>query len=127
MANKHPVDVRLLRSQEDYFWYVKQGFMYLETAYRTWDQTQARGASAGRSNFVYPKPPQIPRMSNENLISASPAFYSAVDALRELEPPYMVMALWAAMVWDPERLKEAKAAGDIPGDDAALSRQRIVN
>jgi hypothetical protein len=34
MANRHPVDVALLQKQEDY---VKQSFMYLESAYRAWN------------------------------------------------------------------------------------------
>jgi len=42
-ANKFQIDVPLLTAQEEFFWYVKQCFMHLETAYRAWDQQQARG------------------------------------------------------------------------------------
>jgi hypothetical protein len=67
MENRHPVDVPLLQSQEDYFWYVKQCFMHLETAYRDWERTHARGGSAaGPPRFVYPKPPKIPRPPAHN-------------------------------------------------------------
>ena len=66
MGQRHPVDVPLLQRQEDFFWYVKQRFMHLETAYRAWDQAQARGGAAGPPSFVYPKPPKIPRPPAHN-------------------------------------------------------------
>jgi hypothetical protein len=66
-------------------------------------------------------------MSDRNLISASPEFYRAVEALRELDVSFMLMAVWAAMNWDTQRLEQAKRDGDIPGNAAALSAQRTVN
>lgn len=66
-------------------------------------------------------------MSDRNLISASPQFYRAVEALRELDTPFMIMAVWAAMNWDTERLEQAKRDGDIPGNDGVLSRDKTVN
>jgi hypothetical protein len=44
---KHPINVLLLLEQEKYFWYVKQRFMYLETAYRAWNEDRARGGRVG--------------------------------------------------------------------------------
>jgi hypothetical protein len=61
------------------------------------------------------------------LISNSPEFYRAVELLREFDPPMMAMILFAAMAWSDERCKQARADGDLPGTDAALSQQRIVN
>lgn len=66
MTNKHSIDVSLLESQENYFWYVKQYLMHLETAYRTWDEVRARGGRTGPISFVYPKPPKIPRPPKHN-------------------------------------------------------------
>jgi hypothetical protein len=65
-ANKHPIDVPLLQRQEGYFWYVKQCFMYLSSAYHAWDQARARGAAGGPSSFVYAKPPKIARPPEHN-------------------------------------------------------------
>jgi hypothetical protein len=66
MANRHPIDVLLLESQENYFWYVKQYSIHLETAYRTWDAGRARGGRTGPTRLVYPKPAKIPRPSKHN-------------------------------------------------------------
>jgi hypothetical protein len=60
-ANKFQVDVPLLNEQEEFFWYVKQCFMHLETAYREWDQQQARGGRGGPLGFVYPMPAAVVR------------------------------------------------------------------
>ncbi len=61
IASKYPITLPLLQNQEDYFWYVKQCFMHLETAYHAWDRARARGGAAGPSSFVYAKPPRIAR------------------------------------------------------------------
>jgi hypothetical protein len=60
-ANKFQIDVPLLTAQEEFFWYVKQCFMHLETAYRAWDQQQARGRAVGPPSYVYPMPPAVLR------------------------------------------------------------------
>jgi hypothetical protein len=60
-ANKFQINLPLLNEQEEFFWYVKQCFMYLETSYRAWDQRQARGGAAGPPIYVYPMPPAIAR------------------------------------------------------------------
>jgi hypothetical protein len=41
--------------------------------------------------------------------------------LRGMHERYRHMALYAATFWDDERLLEAEAAGDLPGNDGALS------
>jgi hypothetical protein len=61
MGNRHPVNVSLLQQQEDYFWYVKQCFMHLESAYRAWDLKRARGGGSRPPVPVYPKAPKISR------------------------------------------------------------------
>ena len=61
VAGSHPVDLALLQDQENHFFYVKQCLMHLETAYRAWDETRARGRRAGPPRFVYPKPLKVPR------------------------------------------------------------------
>jgi hypothetical protein len=61
------------------------------------------------------------------LISRSPAFYRAVELMREFDPPMMAMVLFAALAWSDQQLKEAMANGDLPGTDAALSPLRVVN
>jgi hypothetical protein len=66
-------------------------------------------------------------MSDRNLISASPAFYRAVEIMREFDPPIMTMIMFAALTWSDERCKQARADGDLPGNDAALSQQRNLN
>jgi len=66
MGNRHPVDAALLQKQEDYFWYVKQCFMYLESAYHAWDLKRARGGDRGPSIHVYAKPLKIPRPPMHN-------------------------------------------------------------
>jgi hypothetical protein len=66
MANRYPVDAPLLQRQEDYFWYVKECFMHLETAYRAWDQARALAGEAGPSSFVYAKPLKIARPPAHN-------------------------------------------------------------
>jgi hypothetical protein len=55
-TNMHSIDVPLLTAQEDYFWYVKECFMYLESAYRAWDQARSRGSAPGPPIHIYPKP-----------------------------------------------------------------------
>jgi hypothetical protein len=65
-AKTHRIDVPLLEKQEEYFWYVKQCFMHLETAYRAWNEGQARGGRAGPASFIYPKPLKIPRPPAHN-------------------------------------------------------------
>jgi hypothetical protein len=56
MGNKHPIDVALLTAQENYFWYVKECFIHLDSAYKAWDQARARGGAPGPAPFIYPKP-----------------------------------------------------------------------
>lgn len=63
---KQPVSLALLKAQDDYFWYVKQCLMHLETAYRAWDEARARGGEAGPSSYVYAKPPKIERPPAHN-------------------------------------------------------------
>jgi hypothetical protein len=65
-AAKHPVDLPLLNAQESYFFYVKQCFMHLESAYRAWDQARSRGGATGPLSFVHPTPPKIPRPREHN-------------------------------------------------------------
>jgi hypothetical protein len=66
IVGRHPVDLALLQAQEAFFWYVKQYLMYLETAYRAWDQTRARGGAARPSTLVYPKPQVVARPPAHN-------------------------------------------------------------
>jgi hypothetical protein len=66
VENRHSIDVPLLESQENYFWYVKQCLMHLADAYRAWDGTRARGGRARPTSYVYPKPSKIPRPSRHN-------------------------------------------------------------
>jgi hypothetical protein len=66
MANRHPIDSPLLEAQENFFWYVKQCFMHLESAYRAWEQTRARGGAAGQAIYVHPKPPKVARPPAHN-------------------------------------------------------------
>jgi hypothetical protein len=40
-AGRHPIDLVLLQNQEGYFWYVKECFMHLESAYNVWVHEQA--------------------------------------------------------------------------------------
>lgn len=61
LTNRHRIDVPLLQAQEDFFWYVKQYLMYLETAYKTWNKAQSRGGARGPQGFIYPKPTKIAR------------------------------------------------------------------
>jgi hypothetical protein len=56
MENKHPINVALLTAQEEFFWYVKECFNHLHSAYRAWYQGRARGGAPGPAPFVYPKP-----------------------------------------------------------------------
>jgi hypothetical protein len=60
-AGKLTLDLPLLSAQEQFFWYVKQCFMHLETAYRGWNEQQARGGAAGLASYVYPAPPTVAR------------------------------------------------------------------
>lgn len=63
---KRPINVPLLQQQEEYFWYVKQCLMHLETAYRDWNERRARGGRVGPPSYVYPKPPKIMRPPAHN-------------------------------------------------------------
>jgi hypothetical protein len=65
-ANRHPVDVSLLEAQENFFWYVKEFFTHLASAYRTWDQTRVRGGAAGPPTLVYARPPKVTRPPAHN-------------------------------------------------------------
>jgi hypothetical protein len=64
--NKHPINVALLTAQEDFFWYVKQCFNHLDSAYRAWDQDRSRGGASGSAPFIYPKPAAQPRPTRHN-------------------------------------------------------------
>ena len=59
--NKFHLDLALLTAQEEFFWHVKQCFMYLETCYRAWDQQRARGRALGPPSLVYPMPAAVAR------------------------------------------------------------------
>ena len=64
--DRHRIDLALPQKQEEYFWYVKQCFMHLETAYRTWDQAQTRGGRVRPASLAYPKPLKIPQPPAHN-------------------------------------------------------------
>lgn len=53
--------------------------------------------------------------------SASQDFYRVVTLLRRLHPRYQVHALYAAMFWSDERLLNAEANGDLPGNPGGLA------
>jgi hypothetical protein len=53
--------------------------------------------------------------------SASQDFYRAVTILRRLHPRYRHHALYAAMFWSDERLLNAEANGDLPGNPGGLA------
>lgn len=61
----HPryLDVSLLKEQEAYCDYVRECFIYLETAYLEWDRGRRDIALTA---FIFPKPPKItrPRLHN---------------------------------------------------------------
>jgi hypothetical protein len=61
MGDRCPIDVVLLTTQEDYFFYVKECLMYLETAYCAWDRARSRGGATGPPSFVHPKPSKMAR------------------------------------------------------------------
>jgi hypothetical protein len=64
--NKHPINVALLTAQEDFFWYVKQCFNHLDSAYRARNHARSRGGAAGPAPFIYPKPAAQPRPPRHN-------------------------------------------------------------
>ena len=53
--------------------------------------------------------------------SASQDFYRVVTLLRQLHPRYQVHALYAAMFFTDERLLNAEANGDLPGNPGGLA------
>ena len=53
--------------------------------------------------------------------TASHDFYRVVRLLRQLHPRYQVHALYAAMFWSDERLLNAEAGGDLPGNPGELA------
>jgi hypothetical protein len=55
------------------------------------------------------------------LVSRSPAFYRAVELMREFDPPMQAMVLFAAMAWSDQQLKDAMANGDLPGHAGAMA------
>jgi hypothetical protein len=63
MADRHPIDVGLPEKQEEYFWYVKQCFMSLRDAYKTWNRRQAHKPVRSPD---YPRPPKIARPPAHN-------------------------------------------------------------
>jgi hypothetical protein len=61
--DKHPINVALLEKQEEFFWYVKQCFMSLEDAYKTWDRRQAQKPVRSQD---YPRPLKLARPPAHN-------------------------------------------------------------
>jgi hypothetical protein len=47
-------------------------------------------------------------------------FFDVVHLLRQLEPRYQLMALFAAQFWSDEKLEAAERNGDLPGRDGEL-------
>jgi hypothetical protein len=58
---------------------------------------------------------------NGKLISNTPAFYRAVEIMREFDPPMMAMVMFAAMSWTDNQLRDAAANGDLPGRAGAMA------
>jgi hypothetical protein len=63
MEHRHPVDVTLLLEQENFFNYVKEYFVHLDTAYRAF---LIRSLAPGRPITIFPKPSRVqrPRLHN---------------------------------------------------------------
>jgi hypothetical protein len=54
---KHRIDVTLLAAQENFFFYVKEFFQHLASAYSVWDL----GRSRGKAGPPHPKPTKLAR------------------------------------------------------------------
>jgi hypothetical protein len=44
-----------------------------------------------------------------------PDFHHVVQLLRQLEPRFQLMALYAAQFWSEEKLEDSAVNGDLPG------------
>jgi hypothetical protein len=53
--------------------------------------------------------------------SKAPDFHHVARLLRQMEPRFQLMALYAAQFWSDERLEGAERAGDVPGRPSELN------
>jgi hypothetical protein len=60
------------------------------------------------------------------MTAMSQEFCRVVCLLRQLPEQYRVMALHAAMFWSDERLLEADANGDLPGNPGELAEPKTT-
>jgi hypothetical protein len=65
-------------------------------------------------------------MSDEALYSRGRHFFNTIRMLREMPSDELrFMCLFASLYWDDEKLKEGEVAGDLPGNDGALSNSHL--